>query len=292
MKFGRFSVAAKVNLGLKVLRKRPDGYHDIWTIMVPIDVYDTVELALKPDESEVTLVCNRTDVPLDKSNLAWKALEAYRSFIGWPRSVIGVEIRIDKEIPVGAGLGGGSADAAAVLTILNRLNPVPVPAEIVRSLAVRLGADVPFFLEMKPCIAEGIGDCLTPVQGMYPYHLVLIKPSFSVSTVHVYGSLELTGYEDFITNKKVLYDPEGIKDLLVNDLERVTIAEFPVLMDLKQWLCDRGALGALMSGSGPTVFGIFRTYKEASHVAIEARRVWDNSYWVRLASVVTEVSTA
>ncbi|SFM91467.1 4-(cytidine 5'-diphospho)-2-C-methyl-D-erythritol kinase [Thermodesulforhabdus norvegica] len=281
-------IPAKVNLALKVIGKRSDGYHDIWSIMVPISVFDEVRLILDDGTSGVSVECNLEGVPPGENNLAVKAFKAYKNAAKWPDENKGVRIKLEKEIPVGAGLGGGSANAAAVILLLDRLNPRPLGDELLRSTAASVGADVPFFLQGQPCIAEGIGDRLTPLSKIEPYSLVLIKPPFTVSTAWAYGSLELTETDDFFMKKKVKEKGLNVPEALVNDLERVTLVRYPVLAEIKEWLKKKGAEGSLMSGSGPTVFGLFRNHEEALRVAGEAGQVWGKNYWIRAASIISE----
>lgn len=281
-------VPGKVNLALKVIGRRPDGYHDIWSIIVPISIFDRVLLTLDFNGKGLSVECNFQDVPLDERNLAVRALRAYQGVAGWPSEDWGVRIGLEKNIPVGAGLGGGSADAAGLLMLLNRLNPYPLKDDVLKKVAASVGADVPFFLEGCPCIAEGIGDRLTPLSNIRAYSLVLIKPPFTVSTAWAYGSLELTEMGDFFMKKKVEGGELEVVEVLVNDLERVTIAKYPVLGDMKRWLMGKGAKGSLMSGSGPTVFGIFDDAETAFRIAEEARHFWGESYWIQRASILTE----
>lgn len=267
-------VPAKINLWLEVIRKREDGYHDLCSLMLPIGVYDRIELELRKGEG-ISLMCNHALVPNDSRNLAWMAAEHFLETAGVET---GVWVGIEKNIPVGAGLGGGSADAGAVLLGLNRLLGEPLSLEQLQTLALRLGADVPFFLFNKPALAQGIGEKLQPVEGLPDYPLVLVKPPLTVATGWVYRSLKLTRGESRIKLSRLLAYPWQLLDVMENDLESVTLIEYPLLVQIKEWLLAQGALGALMSGSGPTVFGVFSDVKHAARVEALARKKWQECW--------------
>lgn len=272
-------IPAKINLWLEVLGKRTDGYHELSSLMVPIAIYDHLEL--QATAGEINLTSNHPELPQDADNLAWKAAERFRRGAGLRA---GVQICLHKNIPVGAGLGGGSADAGAVLLAMNRLFGRPLKLEQLHELAHELGADVPFFLYQQPMLATGIGERLQRVEGVPEYPLVLIKPPFPVSTASVYQRLKLTRGASRIKIAAFLAHPWRLQGLLENDLETVTLDEYPVLAQLKQWLLERGAVAALMSGSGPTVFGVFQTREAAQRVGQQARQAW-NTCWVAAAWV-------
>jgi 4-diphosphocytidyl-2-C-methyl-D-erythritol kinase len=271
----RAKVPAKINLWLEVLSRRADGYHDLSSLMLPIGVYDEVDLRLFPDGG-IVLECDHAEVPRDRNNLAWRAAEFFFEATGIES---GLHIGLKKNIPVAAGLGGGSADAAGVLLGLDALFPGKLSERDLHGLAARLGADVPFFLRQIPALATGIGEQLEAVRGVVDYPLLLIKPSVTVSTAWVYRSLKLTRGKSCITVPRLLADPLNIVGLLQNDLESVTLDAFPVLSLLKGWMIEKGAMGALMSGSGPTVFGVFSRMVEAEAAEDAARRDWPDS-WV------------
>jgi 4-diphosphocytidyl-2-C-methyl-D-erythritol kinase len=275
------STPAKVNLWLEIIRKREDRYHELSSLMVPVAVYDRVEVAWR-DEAGVSLSCNSPDVPSDSGNLAWRAADVYCRASGIAR---GVSIRLEKNIPVGAGMGGGSADAAAVLLGLNRLKENPLSAADLQELAVGLGADVPFFLHCTPALATGIGERLHAVEGIPDYPLVLVKPPISVSTGWVYGSLKLTRGESRIRLRSFLARPWNLSEVLQNDLETVTLNEYPQLVRIKHWLLENGAVVSWMSGSGPTIFGVFKEQRQAESAGDLARRVWKDC-WVDVTRVL------
>jgi 4-diphosphocytidyl-2-C-methyl-D-erythritol kinase len=268
-------VPAKINLWLEVIRKRDDGYHELSSLMLPIGVYDRIEIALRSGE-ELRVKCDHDLVPSDSRNLAWKAAQALLAAAGVKT---GVRIDIEKSIPVGAGLGGGSADAGAVLLGLNSLLGSPLPMERLQTLAARLGADVPFFLFRQPALARGIGERLQPVEGLPDYPLVLVKPPLTVATGWVYQSLKLTRGASSIRLSRLLASPWRLLDVMENDLETVTLSEYPLLIQIKEWLLARGALGVLMSGSGPTVFAVFSEQTQAREVEGLAREKW-RECWV------------
>ena len=266
---------AKVNLHLAVLRKRPDGYHDIATLMQRISLYDELTFALRP--AGIALTCPGSDLPADAGNIVYRAAAAFFSHIGYKK---GIAIRIVKHIPLAAGLGGGSSDAATTLVTLNELTGGNVSQEELLTIGARLGADVPFFIFAKTAWATGIGDCLQEAAPLPPWCFLLINPGFPVSTKMVYEKLNLR-----LTSGDINYSIPPIKigrgmnliEGLKNDLEEVTLKLHPFLNQLKQFLTNCGALGALMSGSGPTVFGVFATEAAArqAHEALMAKG-WGN----------------
>jgi 4-diphosphocytidyl-2-C-methyl-D-erythritol kinase len=280
-------VPAKINLWLEVVGKRPDGYHELSTLMLPIALYDHLEVTLG-GQDEVLLECTHPDVPHDERNLVWCAADRFRRAAGMAH---GVRIRLQKNIPVGAGLGGGSADAGVLLALLNELTGRALDSVALIDLARGLGADVAFFLYRRPALATGIGERLEWVDGLPAYPIVLIKPPVMVPTRGIYQRLTLTRQSTLIKIHAFKAQPWDVRRVLENDLESVTIGDFPVILEIKQWLLRNGALGALMSGSGPTVFGIFRTEEQAQGVAERAREVWSES-WVQAAKVLSSYDGA
>lgn len=245
---------AKLNIRLKITCRRQDGYHELVTVMVPITLFDLLEFEMT--SSGITLVCEGLSAPDSQDNIVYRAAEAFIS-----KSAIngGVSIRLRKKIPISAGLGGGSSDAAYTLMALNSMWSQPLTSRDLADLALSLGADVPFFLVSAPCVATGIGEILEPIQKWPRLWYVLITPPIHISTSWVYNNLEIkltTSDYDSIINKLKEW-PLDIQNLLENDLETVTASHFPIINELKRSLLDAGAEGALMSGSGPTVFGIF-----------------------------------
>lgn len=249
---------AKVNLNLHILGKRSDGYHDLDTVMQKLDLADFLTLR-RLEKPGIELSCPDSDLPEDESNLVWQAAAAYLEETGLGKEC-GISIILEKKIPVAAGLGGGSSDAGAVLTGLNQLFRKKLEEDVLLSLGVALGADVPFFIVPYAAVhATGIGDRMTRHDSLDKCALLLVNPGFSVSTAWVYKNFTLTradkdsNLSDSRENKRL----SGGGLPLSNDLEAVTIARYPQLRDIKHFLNDCGASGSLMSGSGPTVFGIF-----------------------------------
>jgi len=258
---------AKVNLFLAVLGKRLDGYHDVVSVMQKLDLAD--RLYLRRAGPGISLQCSSTTVPEDSRNLAWQAARLF-----FDQTVIKDDVRITlhKKIPVAAGLGGGSSDAAAVLLGLNSLFSAGLSEEILLAMAARLGADVPFFVaDMKTALATGTGTELRSIDGPEGYWVVLVNPGLAVSTRWVYDNLLLTSDCNPYKLSGYSYLPEYAASLLdavfhqgssgpglFNDLEAVTIGKYPVIRTIKEQLLGNGAFAALMSGSGSTVFGLFR----------------------------------
>ncbi len=245
---------AKINLFLNVTGKRPDGYHNLNTLMCCITLYDTIDLDFH--ENKIRVTCDHPLVPEDESNLVFKAAELFFENSGKQG---GVGINIKKAIPVGAGLGGGSSNAASVLLNLNHHYGSPFNAEELGKLGLAIGADVPFFIFGKPAIATGIGEKLRAYKFLKPFYVLLINPGFSVSTAEVYKNLNLGLTKCEKKFKRIPFNGVSIDilDFLCNDLESVTADMYPDINKLKLLLIDHGAEGALMSGSGPTVFGLF-----------------------------------
>ena len=257
----RFKAPAKLNIRLKVTGRRPDGYHELISIMVPVDLFDLLDLRIIPGR-QIKIACEGFHVPADENNLVYRAAESFLSQTGIKN---GISIKLVKNIPVAAGLGGGSSDAAATLLSLNEICSRPLSFSVLLDLALQLGADVPFFLYCRPSLARGIGEILEPLEKWPKFWYVIVTPPYQVSTAWVYGNLKLeltTGEYDYILNllKK---DPFAISHILENDLEKVTSASFPIIDIIKKHLVDAGAEGAIMSGSGPSVFGVFSSLNQA-----------------------------
>ncbi len=241
---------AKVNLYLKVVGRRADGYHDLVTVMQPLSLAD--ELVLTLSGAGISLSCNRPELPVDAGNLAVRAALAFQAATA--RS-FGLHLRLTKNIPVAAGLGGGSSNAAGVLGGLNELLGRPLADDRLHAIARTLGADVPFFLLNRPALGQGIGDRLTPLT-LPANWLVLVNPGFQVSTAWVYSRLQ-PPFGPPAEGLLARFSQEDPATWLHNDLEAVTLERYPELLALKQALKRAGATGTLMSGSGPTIFGIF-----------------------------------
>jgi len=264
---------AKINLFLKITGKRPDGYHDLITLMCCIDLYDTISIAF--NAKKISVICNNPKVPEDKTNLAHSAATLFLKSLNKQEYV---EICINKNIPVGAGLGGGSSNAASVLLGLNHYYGSPFSQEELMSMGQSIGADVPFFIFKKPAIASGIGENLEAYEGLTPYKILLIYPGFSVSTTKVYnnfnlGLTKIKKKHNFYLSKNQEFN---IEYHLYNDLEKVTASWYPDIIAVKEALLRHGARGALMTGSGPTIFGLFSNTEKAqsANYSLSKNKKW------------------
>ena len=276
------SVPAKINLWLEVIRKREDGYHDLSSLMLPVSVFDTISLEVLPESASMTLSCTSPEIPVDERNLAWRAAELFLEKSG---RKAGIHIALEKHIPSGAGLGGGSSDAGGVLLALNSFFGSPMSVHELEAMALRLGADVPFFLHCRAALATGVGERLEFAGEVPAYPLLLIKPPISVPTSWVYQNLKLTSGRPQIKLSSLNAHPWELGALAQNDLESVTVSRYPVIADLKEWLLGHGALAASMSGSGPTVFGVFASSGAAAAAEEEATKAWRDC-WVQAAQVM------
>jgi 4-diphosphocytidyl-2-C-methyl-D-erythritol kinase len=259
---------AKINLCLRVLGRRADGYHDILSLMQRIDLCD--EMTFAASGGGIRVRCPGTDLPEDEGNIVTRAAAAFFARTGARPDI---EIVIRKRIPVAAGLGGGSSNAATTLMTLNDLSGTPLSQPELMEMGARLGADVPFFLFGRTAWATGIGERLEEAPPLPPCWLVLVNPGFEIPTRTVYQGLNLG-----LTKEPIHYSiprfftVEELVRGLANDLEGVSIRLHPVLDEIKTLLLGNGACGALMSGSGPTVFGIFADGQSAGDAATRLRR--------------------
>lgn len=270
---------AKVNTILRVVRLREDGYHDLEMVMVPLSLCDEIELREIPSGIDLVVDGAKDAGMAAEKNLAWRAARALQDATGVGK---GVRIELAKRIPVAAGLGGGSSDAAAVIRGLNELWGLNMPVDKLCDIGGRLGADVPFFCHASPAYVEGIGDRVS-VYDIFPkLAFLLINPGFAVSTPWVYKQwdLQLTHNTPGATVRPLFQVFSDVIVSLHNDLERVTIPAHPEIEVIKDALMDVGASGVLMSGSGPTVFGIF----EDGSARDEASRRLDGSKWRIIAA--------
>jgi len=275
---------AKINLLLRVLRKRYDGYHDLYSVMQPVTLYDNITIEAG-EGSGIVVECPGSGLPTDDSNLAFRAAELLLEKVGVKKRV---SITIDKKIPVGAGLGGGSSNAAAVLMALNSLLDAGLTEKELMEMGSTLGSDVPFFILRGPALATGRGEVLERIR-LPGCHYILINPGFQVSTAWVYGRLDLTKNleNNTLTYSRQAFEGCGqIKERLFNDLEPVTAARHPEIPALKELLMENGASGALMSGSGPTVFGLFEGRERAERVFDGIKARLDAAYSVFLVQGV------
>ena len=252
---------AKVNLGLDVLRRREDGYHEVRMIMQTVKLFDLITLQ-KNTCGQIRLSSNLPYLPLNEKNLVYRAIDTIRTAYNISD---GVDAAIEKHIPVAAGMAGGSTDAAAVLVGVNRMFDLGFTKKELMERGVKLGADVPYCIMRGTALSEGIGEILTELPPSPKCHLVIAKPQISVSTKAVYGKLrvnelapeehpDIDGMTEAIRNG----DLDGVISRLGNVLETVTIPDHPEIARIKSMMMENGACGSLMSGSGPTVFGIYK----------------------------------
>ena len=258
---------AKINLGLDVLRRRQDGYHEVKMVMQSVGISDTLTFT-RTEEPGIRLESDDRTLPADGSNLISRALSLMQATYGLEG---GISVSLQKRIPIAAGMAGGSTDAAAAIHAADRLYHLGLSLEEKQALGVKLGADVPYCLMGGTALSEGIGEILTALPPAPPACLVIAKPPVSVSTKSVYENLRLREMErhpdiDGMVESIRRGDLKGIAQRMENVLETVTIQRHPVIGQMKAFLMEAGALNALMSGSGPTVFGVFeeeRTAREA-----------------------------
>lgn len=266
---------AKINLGLDVLGRRENGYHDVRMVMQTIHLYDDVILE-KTKEPGIHLETNLPYLPVDENNIAYKAAKLLQDEFGITE---GIRIRLKKYIPVSAGMAGGSTNAAAVLFGMNRMYGLGLTEQQLKDRGVKLGADVPYCIMRGTVLAEGIGEILTPLPPMPKCYVLIAKPGISVSTKIVYEKFDaLKDVEHPDIDRLMLGLENGnlaeVASSMGNVLEGVTIGLYPVIENIKQVMIQEGALNAMMSGSGPTVFGIYedrRTAKKAYNVLKEKK---------------------
>jgi 4-diphosphocytidyl-2-C-methyl-D-erythritol kinase len=254
----RLDSPAKINLRLEILRKREDGYHEIRTIIQKISLHDTLYFSLRPERG-IRIITNDPSLPTGRKNLIYQAVRALLERSDYRG---GVEVLIEKRIPLGAGLGGGSSNAAAALNALNQLLRLKMNQKELMEEGVKIGADVPFFLFKGAAIGTGIGERLRKIT-LPTFWYLLINPNYEVSTRWAYQNSILTKTEYHINLHKLFRSKNGIARLLRNDLERVIALKYPEIDLMKELLLSAGAAGALMTGSGPTVFGLFPDEKKA-----------------------------
>lgn len=276
---------AKINLFLQVAGKRPDGYHDLISLMCCISLYDTVSLTFGVEETTVS--CTYPDIPQDETNLAYVAADLFLKSLNKKND--GIEILIKKRIPVAAGLGGGSSNAATVLSGLNHYYGHPFSKKDLISMGLSIGADVPFFLFGKPAIATGVGEKLEAYNGLEKYKILLVYPGFKVSTAEVYKNLNLGLTKckkklSYSLLKKQCFDA---RIHLCNDLETASTLKYPEILVIKGALLKHGATGALMSGSGPAVFGLF-TDAAKVRKAFESLHQNNQNWQLYLADIITQ----
>jgi 4-diphosphocytidyl-2-C-methyl-D-erythritol kinase len=257
----RLLAPAKVNLTLDVISRRPDGYHELQMIMLALGLAD--ELTFTPSQN-LQLACSEPSLPVDEGNLVVRAARLFEEATGVEAKV---RIELTKNVPLSAGLGGGSSDAATTLKGLDRLYKTGLTTDRLEALGAGLGADVPFFIRPGHKIARGVGEKLFPFELEQPLFLVLVNPGFPVSTAETYQKLQLTSPRKQNRLPASLPGETPLCGLLRNDLEPVVLRDYPEVATIKRFLNEAGCEGCLMSGSGPTVFGIYRDAMTSEAVA-------------------------
>ena len=275
----RIKAYAKINIALDVVGKREDGYHLLKMIMQTVDLYDVIEI-IKISSNDIKLICNKPYVPTDERNLAYKAANLFKQTYNINE---GVSINLIKNIPVSAGMAGGSSDAAAVLKLMNRLFNINATDEELRILGLKLGADVPYCINGGTALCEGIGEKITQLKPFKDKIVVIVKPPFGVSTKEVYKAFDLS---------KVIYHPrvDDIMKAMKNDdihfvannmrnlLENVTLRKHRVISNIKEEFKSLDAIGTMMSGSGPTVFALFDDMLKAQKCYDEMKKKYKDVF--------------
>ena len=283
---------AKINLSIDVLGKREDGYHLVEMIMQTIDLYDIINIT-ENDIDEININSNSLDIPLNKNNIVYKAAEVLKERFNIKS---GLNIFIQKNIPVAAGMAGGSCNAAAVLVRLNKLWNLKLSEKQLQEIGLTLGADVPFCISGNAALAQGIGEELTYIKGLPKDTSILVcKPNLFVSTKDVYQGLDLDNIKDRPDNKLLIkcLEEGNIKLLsenMVNVLESVTSKMHEEILDIEKIMLDNNALGSMMSGSGPTVFGLFEKEEDAIKGKEKLLKKYNQVYVVRSSERGVEIN--
>jgi len=264
---------------LEVLSRRADNYHEVQMIMLGVELYD--KLTIKPGDS-LSMTCDDPALPVDHRNLVIKATRAFEKKTGIE---VKSHIDLEKNIPVAAGLGGGSSDAAAVLKGINFVYETGLNSPEMESLGAGLGADIPFFIKPGHKIARGIGEKLSPIALEKELYLVLINPGIGVSTAEIYRKIQLTSSKNQTNVPTSLKGYREAVDLLRNDLEPIVASDHQEIAEVKRFLLNSGAEGSMMSGSGPTVFGIFKNGRNARCVADDAQK---KGWWAFSTSTLSD----
>ena len=271
----------KVNISLDVVGKREDGYHLLSMIMQNIDLYDEIEV--EKQECGIILECNKSYVPVDNRNLAYKAAEIFKERYD---IVDGVKINIEKNIPVSAGLAGGSTDAAAVLKVMNKLFNVNATEEELMELGLKLGADIPYCIHGGTALCEGIGEIITPIKPFRDKIVVLVKPAFGVSTKEVYKNFNLEKVKQHPKTAEIINAIENddlnfVASNMKNLLENVTLRKHKILIKIKEEMNACGAINSMMSGSGPTVFAFFDDMLKAQRCFDKMKKKYSDVFITR-----------
>ena len=273
---------AKINISLDIVGKREcDGYHLLRMIMQNIDLYDEIEV--EKQECGIILECNKSYVPVDNRNLAYKAAEIFKERYD---IVDGVKINIEKNIPVSAGLAGGSTDAAAVLKVMNKLFNVNATEEELMELGLKLGADIPYCIHGGTALCEGIGEIITPIKPFRDKIVVLVKPAFGVSTKEVYKNFNLEKVKQHPKTAEIINAIENddlnfVASNMKNLLENVTLRKHKILIKIKEEMNACGAINSMMSGSGPTVFAFFDDMLKAQRCFEKMKKKYSDVFITR-----------
>ncbi|MDD3223454.1 MAG: 4-(cytidine 5'-diphospho)-2-C-methyl-D-erythritol kinase [Clostridium sp.] len=271
----------KINISLDVVGKRDDGYHLLKMIMQSIDLYD--EINLDKIDSGIEITCNKQYVPTDERNIAYKAAKI---FLEKYKIKGGVHIDINKNIPVAAGLAGGSTDAASVLRGLSKLYDVHVSPKKLMKMGLSIGADVPYCIIGQTAICEGIGEKIRKLKPFKNNILVLVKPKFGVSTKEVYKNFDITKVykhprTELLIEAMKKGDLEYVSCNMKNLLENVTLQKYPTLRNIKEKMINLGATGAMMSGSGPTIFAFFEDMQKAQNCFLNMKKEYEDTFITR-----------
>jgi len=265
----------KLNLRLDIVGKRADGYHELRSLMERVDLSDEIQINIV--EKGIQVTCDNETVPEDENNIAFKAV---KEILAYSSRNVGVEINIKKKIPIAAGMGGGSSNAATVIKGINHLLKLKLAKEKLMQIGLKVGTDVPFFLFEGPALAEGVGEQLKKIKSMPKLLFLIVNPNIPVSTESVYRKFPI---ESIRANGKfevpsIYRTKRDVAKILHNDLEKVTIKEYPVIAEIKDELMKLGAIASQMTGSGPTVFGIFsdkvKLLKAFEKLEKKAQRDW------------------
>lgn len=275
---------AKINISLDVLGKRADGYHEVRMLMQTVELHDTVYLE-EAGKGIIDVECDCPEVPEGRGNIAYRAAELLIAKYGIGS---GIRIKIEKRIPAAAGLAGGSTDAAAVLKGMNRIFSLGLGQGSLMELGLRLGADVPYCVMGGTALAEGLGEILTQLGSMAGMDIVLVKPDIDVSTAWVYGNFDpdaVVSRPDTEALLKAVGEgrPDALAANMINVLETVTAKRYGIIGEIKRRLMELGAMGSVMSGSGPAVFGIFPDRESAvrAYGTLKSERAWGESFLTR-----------
>ncbi len=266
---------AKVNLRLEILKKREDGYHEIKTLFQKINLQDTLHFSLKKEKG-ISIASDHPDLPTGKGNLVHKAIQSILKISGYQG---GVHVEIEKRIPLGAGLGGGSSNAATTLKALYQLLNLNLSTKKLMEMGLEIGADVPFFLLNGAAIGSGVGEHLKKIELPVLWY-VLIYPNFEVSTRWAYQNFVLTNQRIHFSLHRFVKAPEGISHILFNHLEEAVSRKYPQIGVMKKIMISAGAAGALMTGSGPTVFGLFEDDKSTTGAYEKIKKMVARRGWI------------